>query len=367
MGSWCWRAPHRFRPERAPAGHGAQPKVLTPLWVGPAFSGTWFNPDRSGEGWVLEVLDDGSALLLWFTYPPAGSPAQQAGHRAGGPHRRRPHPLRHASTTRGPRFGAGFDPARLEFFHGGDRVSLHQLQRGEVTYAGRPLGARLRAASRDSPSTRARMRRQAQAHQPGRRRDGRAAPAQRPVVRSLHNGEGWALEELPDGRALAFWFTYDENGEQAWTIGTSAASGARLDVADNARPVGTRFGAGFNAALVNREPWGRVEFDFENCDAGTLRYASTRAAFGSGTLRPVRLTRLAATACLMRRPPRHRTDVEHRSADPQPQSEMAVASMAGMTYIAGGFGDTQVQALRSGARRMDDSASVPAARTTPLP
>ncbi|MFU8831355.1 MAG: hypothetical protein ACNA7J_04275 [Wenzhouxiangella sp.] len=33
-------------------------------------SGLWFNPERSGEGFVLEVLPDGRAVVYWFTYRP---------------------------------------------------------------------------------------------------------------------------------------------------------------------------------------------------------------------------------------------------------------------------------------------------------
>ncbi|MGA8278456.1 MAG: hypothetical protein WB784_09695 [Rhodanobacteraceae bacterium] len=42
------------------------------------YSGEWFDPDRNGEGIVLEVLDGGVADLFFFTYPPAGDPGQQA-------------------------------------------------------------------------------------------------------------------------------------------------------------------------------------------------------------------------------------------------------------------------------------------------
>lgn len=56
----------------------AQPKTLAPLWVGPAYSGSWYDPSRSGEGFTLQILEDGSALAVWFTYPPVGSAARQA-------------------------------------------------------------------------------------------------------------------------------------------------------------------------------------------------------------------------------------------------------------------------------------------------
>lgn len=36
-------------------------------------SGAWFNPERSGEGFVVEVLEDGRGLVYWFTYHPDDS------------------------------------------------------------------------------------------------------------------------------------------------------------------------------------------------------------------------------------------------------------------------------------------------------
>ena len=52
--------------------------LLAALWVGPAMSGSWYTPERNGEGFTLQVLEDGTAHAIWFTYPPAGSAAQQA-------------------------------------------------------------------------------------------------------------------------------------------------------------------------------------------------------------------------------------------------------------------------------------------------
>ncbi len=36
-------------------------------------SGSWYNETRSGEGYVLEVLEDGNAVVFWFTYDTQGN------------------------------------------------------------------------------------------------------------------------------------------------------------------------------------------------------------------------------------------------------------------------------------------------------
>ncbi len=31
-------------------------------------TGSWYNPERSGEGYIIEILEDGRAILIWYTY-----------------------------------------------------------------------------------------------------------------------------------------------------------------------------------------------------------------------------------------------------------------------------------------------------------
>lgn len=39
------------------------------------YSGAWYNPERNGEGFVVEVLPDDRGLIYWFTYTPDFDPA----------------------------------------------------------------------------------------------------------------------------------------------------------------------------------------------------------------------------------------------------------------------------------------------------
>ncbi|MCK9488883.1 MAG: S8 family serine peptidase [Xanthomonadales bacterium] len=84
----------------------------------PPFSGTlhrgingaWFDPDRDGEGWIVELLDDSSALVFWFTYDQHGKPAwlisiaQVDGNRIFAETAHRPV---------GGRFGPNFNPGQV--------------------------------------------------------------------------------------------------------------------------------------------------------------------------------------------------------------------------------------------------------------
>ncbi len=320
----------------------ASPKALAPLWVGPAFSGSWYTPERSGEGFTLQILDSGRALALWFTFPPAGSAAAQAwiyaeGGRIEGDRIR----FEGAFTTRGPRFGAGYDPAALQVIAWGTlEFRFLDCNRGELSFSG-PAGwgsgtrsiERLTSLSELECGGKRRLTASGARALAGLRQKSGA------WFDPSHNGEGWNLEELPDGRTQVYWFTYDERGEQAWTIGVAPAGGEAIEVAANLRPVGTRFGAGFDPAAIRIEPWGRLSLAFSSCDAASATYASSQPAFGSGTLRPVRLTRLAGAACVDGNPAAPASGQwSEGAAMPRPQSEHAIATVGTRSCIVGGLG-----------------------------
>lgn len=330
---------HASRKSKAAAAPGA--KVVSPVWVGPAHSGSWYNTSRPGEGFTLQVLENGTALAVWFTYPPAGSPARQAwifaqdGAIEGDRIR-----FRTVFTTRGPRFGAQYDASQLQLIAWGSlEFRFLDCNRGEFTYSG-PAGwgfgtrefTRLTALSELECAGKRRLTTTGARALTGLRQRGGA------LFDPAHNGEGWKYEELPDGRAQVYWFTYDENGEQAWTIGTAAASGERVEVTDNLQPVGARFGDAFDPAQVQLVPWGRYTIDFSGCDRGVVSYQSSLAAFGSGTLRPVRLTKLAGTACLEGTPavPANGTWTQGTGM-PMRESEVATATVGTRSCIAGGY------------------------------
>ena len=39
-------------------------------------SGAWYNPDANGEGFVVEVIEDGRGVVYWFTHQPDDSGRQ---------------------------------------------------------------------------------------------------------------------------------------------------------------------------------------------------------------------------------------------------------------------------------------------------
>lgn len=82
-----------------------------PLHEASRLSGSWFDPSHSGEGYVLQVLADGRALVYWFSYDATGKRRWFFGTAV----------INGATlvfdemhTTSGGLFGDGFDPGTVE-------------------------------------------------------------------------------------------------------------------------------------------------------------------------------------------------------------------------------------------------------------
>ncbi len=354
-----------------PHPHIASAKVVSPLWAGPAFSGTWFAPERSGEGISLQILDNGMALALWFTYPPAGAAGQQAWIYAQDGRVEGDRVIFDAAiTTRGPRFGAGFDAASLRIIPWGTiELRFTDCNTADLTYSGPTAwGSGGRRLTRLTAYAELECDGKKKLTSSGTRAIEGLKQRTALWFDPAHNGEGWVNEELPDARTQFFWYTYDASGEQAWVLGVSPTSGDHLSIPDMYRPVGTRFGAGFDPNAVQRSDWGRVDLDFSSCNAGELRYQSSVTAFGSGTLRPTRVTKVAGTSCIDTLPavPTNGTWTT-TTRMPTAQSEVATTTTDGVTYIGGGFGDSQAfYRFDPGSNSWTTLARIPGGRDHPL-
>jgi N-acetylneuraminic acid mutarotase len=311
-------------------------------WAGPAISGSWYAPSRSGEGIIVQALEDGSVIAIWFTFPPEGSSAKQAwilaqGGRIDGGRVR----FDQVFTVRGPRFGPDFDPAaRVIEPWGSLELNFTSCNEVELNYAGpASWGAATRTLQRLTSIDELGCDGKTRLTASGARAISGLRQRSAAWYDPSHSGEGWFIEELPNGQALSYWFTYDENGDQAWTVGVAAQSGDLLNIASSVRPIGTHFGSGFDASEIDRQAWGSYTLAFNSCSSGQLQYTSSLPGFGSGSLAPQRLTRLAGAVCLDSAPATPAGGIwTARATMPGAQSELATATLDGAFHVAGGFG-----------------------------
>lgn len=334
--------PHGDKPELA-TKLATRGKATTTFAAGPGVSGAWFDAARNGEGIILEIMADGSALAIWFTYPPAGEPGEQAwliasGGVVDGDRVRFSQVLRPV----GGRFGAALDPAQVQLQAWGTlEMQFASCNATTATWSGPPsFGSGSRALTRLSTIDEADCGGTRKLTSSGARAAGGLRSRSGAWYVPERAGEGWIVEELGDGRSLVYWFTFDPQGNQAWTIGSGVRDGNRIRIADNLITRGTRFGSAFVAADVQLLPWGSLDIDFDRCGSGTLSYASTHDGYGSGSRQPVRLTTLAGAPCLDSLPgvAAGATWAERAPTPSLRQSEHAVTVHNGALYVLGGFG-----------------------------
>jgi len=323
-------------------------------WVGPAISGAWFNPDRSGEGVIVQYLDDGRVLAIWFTYPAVGEAGDQAwliaqeGVIDGDS-------VRFANVIRpqGARFGAAFEPAQVSLTPWGSlEMSFANCNTATLSWSGpSAFGSGSRAMTRLTSLDEIECNGARKLTTTGARSAAGLRARSGAWYVPSRSGEGWIVEELGDGRSVVYWFTFDPDGRQAWTVGTATRQGNRLLIEDNRIARGTHFGSAFNAAAVELRAWGRLEIDFSTCNSATLSYASTLPGYGAATRSPVRLTALASARCLDAMPAAvNNASFSERTRMATPyQSEHAVTALGDSLYALGGFGDPR------GFRRYDRS------------
>jgi len=112
------------------------------------------------------------------------------------------------------------------------------------------------------------------------------------------DGEGYNIEIVGaalDPQLLAYFYTYDDAGNQMWITGVGEANGdtAIVPVEVFSGPV---YGDDYDKGDLDREDWGTLTFKFSSCTAGSVVRDSTMG-FGTTTVDIVRLTSVTGLTC----------------------------------------------------------------------
>lgn len=261
--------------------------------IEPGHSGMWWDPERNGEGWVLEVLPNDRAVLYWYTYDEQGAQRWMLG--VGDI-------LRDEAgdsidftlyATEGGRFGDDFDPNDVvEEVVGSAQMQFADCFNGEFSFNayGQSLAIDIVRLSETMAAGCAPIH-----GVPG-------FPAYPHAGQSgswydiSHTGEGFSLLWMPNNKVLLTWYTYDTEGNQYWMVGSGALQDDQIVIPQLYSTRGAKFGAAFDADDVELIEWGSLALSLD-CDAGTVGYQSGLAEFGSGGQQLTRLTRLEKPAC----------------------------------------------------------------------
>jgi len=110
------------------------------------------------------------------------------------------------------------------------------------------------------------------------------------------SGHGIFIEVLPGNQMLAWWFTFNPEGtQQAWfgNVGASDGDSATIDAL---QALGGRWIPNFDPANVTQQAWGRLTFQFTDCNHGEVTF-STPGTYGNGHMDLVRITQPAGLEC----------------------------------------------------------------------
>jgi hypothetical protein len=280
--------------------------------IDPTISGSWFSPQRSGEGFSLMLLESGQPLIYSFSYTPEGEQLWyfEIG-RSGEKFLDWPNLLEtRGDFSEGLRFvddtPALRNIARLRI----DRLgsgTIH-LERAVIDYSGCPPFDGLPPEEGDpiplpcpiSPisdrSFQIQLSRLA-----GTRCDHQTD--QQWISGAWYNpervGEGFVVEAIEDGRGVVYWFTYtaDGSGQQVWLIGDAFFDGTILSVDSMLQPTGARSGRDFDNTALELQDWGGLVLEFLSPDRASVRFSSRRDGFGSGEFEIDRLARPMLPDC----------------------------------------------------------------------
>ena len=253
------------------------------------FSGSWYDPSHDGEGWIVEVLDDDRALIYWFTYDQTGQQAWMIGlaERDGNDL------VANLLQPSGAKFGSDFNSQDIQHTQWGTmRLTLNACNSASIEYTSELIGygngnlQAQRLVNIDGLNC----------AQPSQQASSRFSGWSGSWYDPSHDGEGWIVEIIDEGKAVIYWFSYDSQGNQTWMIGVGSRKNNQL-VTELQTTSGPVFGPEFDPELVQSHDWGQLTMSFSNCNEASVNYQSALAEFGSGSLSSSRLTTLSGLPC----------------------------------------------------------------------
>ncbi len=264
-----------------------------PPLMGLPITALYYDPNRNGEGFSLETLNEaGNFWLQWFTYNGSGQArwyvAADSALAANG---LATHTL---YTVNGGVFGPDYDSELTELAAFGELEFIFDAvgglqQRGYSKYIDPTTGAVFRFVV--EPFTQA----EGFINSPDNTQDFHAAALTGSWFDPNRNGEGFHLQILTDETAVMQWFSFTPEGDKQWIVASGGlisypgADTVLIEFADTYTATGGVFGADFNANDIVLQRWGNLQFEL-SCNGGQVNYQAEDSTYGSGNYPLVRLT-----------------------------------------------------------------------------
>ncbi|MFT5770146.1 MAG: hypothetical protein ACI9H8_002129 [Lysobacterales bacterium] len=262
--------------------------LTSPFVLEPGTAAAWGDPERSGEGFILEMLSPTLAVMFWFTNDDEGG---QDWYIAVGEVRGNRILFPSVLRVSGGVFGDAFDPDLVvEEVLGSAKFIWSECDKGSMDW---------NIGSRHGRQNLARLT-SILGLDCGQAPIGPPLPEQALFSGSwgdpTHDGEGFTVEMLENNQALVFWFSFGPDGKRRWYFGIGRVEGSKLIFDNLLTTTGGVFGDDFDPNDVTEKTWGTLELDLA-CAGGTAIYTSVEAGFDAGQQNVVKITSMDGLNC----------------------------------------------------------------------
>jgi len=274
-----------------------------PAALGPGHSGSWFNPEQDGHGFLIEVLDATTATVFWLTFDADGDPLWlfNTGEIEGDTFK--------VSLLRpdGGRFPPDSGPGEVHFEPWGTlNIAFNGCDNGHAVWEPLPDSG---IAAGQMPLKRMSALLGAGCATPGPRDVPR--PPNDPAVwsgswfDSAQPGQGFVVQAVSASQALVSWLTFDEQGEPLWLFNQGTIDEDGEITVDLLHASGPSFPPGSDSNAPEPTSWGQLVLDRVDCDTGQATWNPVLEGVQPGAMPLTRLTRIDGIACSEEAAPIH--------------------------------------------------------------
>lgn len=269
-----------------PAEQAFRPRTRAVDAIDARFSGSWYDPSRDGEGWLIEVLDERTAQVYGFTFPSSRDAGEQLWLTGTGRIDGDGIVVERLEQLDGGRFGSGAKAAPRTQLWGSARFVFTGCGEARLRVQGPDrYGSHERALTQLTSLAGQSCSNTAQA--PGEGLGAFSGSFYDPAT----PGQGLVLGVGPQGAVTALVFSYDRDGAPLWLFAQGVLDlRGRLLLGPALQPVGTRYDQ-FDRQRIERHVWGALLLEFDGCDRAMLHFVSETPGYGEGRLPLTRLTR----------------------------------------------------------------------------
>lgn len=250
-------------------------------------SGSWFNPDQSGHGLVIQILSADSAVVFWYVYDADGNQFWLIGT---GPYDGKRIQL-NMFESRGAMFPPDFDAGDVATTFWGN-LNLVFTGDGTLNYSWVPN------RSSGLPSGALNLQQLTRIIAPNNSSRALNGSHSGAWFNPQENGHGLTVEVLPNGVGLIYWYVYDQNGNPIWLIGSGEIEGDTINV-EFFIYSGAMFPPDFDSDDLIQTLWGTGSLTLNGCNQAEFSWQPDAGISGytAGQMELQRLTALADLAC----------------------------------------------------------------------